>query len=126
MSETAPAEPQSHFANNIAYAVIIGMAVCFAATAIHFVKWLIPAWDARSVLIACIAAALEAAISYWSLKHLPTAERQTVFYRATEWAVILVVMKLFTELRAGPQNLLDNIMLWPVNFPIHLFSSAIF
>ena len=84
------------------YLAAFGMVVCFAAIFIQFIKWLVPDLDMRGMLVACALTALEAFISYWLVRHLPTAEKQLAFYRVTEFVILLVALKVFTELRAGP------------------------
>lgn len=104
------------------YVVVLGMVICFAIIAIQFIKWIVPSWDARDVLLFCILAALEAVASFWLVKRLPTAERQILPYRITEWIIILIVLKFLTELTAGPIHFWNNLLLWPVNFPANFLT----
>jgi hypothetical protein len=104
------------------YLAAFGMVVCFAATFIQFIFWLIPGLDERGMLVACALTALEAFISFWLVRHLPTAEKQLAFYRVTEFAILLVALKVFAELRAGPESFLTNVILWPVQFPFYVLN----
>lgn len=108
------------------YAVACGMMICFAAVFIQFLLWLFPALDTRGMLLACTLAALEAFYSFWLVKRLPTAQIQIGWYRATEIAILLVALKLFTELRAGPASFWNNFLLWPVQFPFNIFNLQFF
>jgi hypothetical protein len=99
------------------------MITCFAAISIQFLQWLFPRWDARGVVIVCALTALEAIVSYWLVRRLPTAQRQIAYYRVTEWMVILIVLKFFTEMRAGPVNFWNNLLLWPDRFPSNILTS---
>ena len=108
------------------YAVACGMMICFAAVFIQFLLWLFPALDTRGMLLACTLAALEAFYSFWLVKRLPTAQIQIGWYRATEIAILLVALKLFTELRAGPASFWNNFLLWPVQFPFNILISNFF
>ena len=104
------------------YLAALGMVVCFAAIFIQFIQWLVPGLDVRGMLLACALTALEAFISFWLVRHLPTAEKQPAFYRVTEFAILLVALKVFTELRAGPESFLTNVILWPVQFPFNILN----
>ena len=104
------------------YAVVLGMVICLAIVAIQFLQWIVPTWDASGMLVLCILAAMEAVASHSLIKRLPTAQRQLLFYRLTEWAIILVLLKLFAELVAGPASLWNNILLWPDKFPFNILN----
>jgi hypothetical protein len=104
------------------YLTAFGMAICFASILIQFLKWLFSPFDARGLAIVCSLVVLEAFVSYWLIKRLPTAQRQIVYYRATEIVIILVALKLFAELRTGAAGLWNNLLLWPVQFPFHIFT----
>jgi hypothetical protein len=71
-------------------------------------------------------AALEAFYSFWLVKRLPTAQRQMGWYRTTEIVILLVAVKLFTELRAGPASFWSNFLLWPVQFPFNIINLQFF
>jgi hypothetical protein len=100
----------------------ICLMICFAAIVILFGRWLFTQWDTRGILILCGLASIEAIVSFWVVLKLPTAQRQIAFYRFTEWAVIFILIKFFTEFRAGSQHLFSNIQQWPINFPTNLLN----
>jgi len=112
-----------HWPVYASYVVALGMITCFAAISIQFLQWLFPRWDARGVVIVCALTALEAIVSYWLVRRLPTAQRQIAYYRVTEWMVILIVLKFFIEMRAGPVNFWNNLLLWPDRFPSNILTS---
>jgi hypothetical protein len=104
------------------YLAAYGMVICFATIFIQFLLWIAPGLDSRGMLIVCGLASLEAFISFWLVTHLPTAQKQLAFYRVTELGIILIVLKLFTELRAGPVSFWNNVSLWPVEFPFNVLT----
>jgi hypothetical protein len=105
------------------YVVVLGMIACFATISIQFLQWLFPTWDARGMVVVCVLAALEAVASYWLIKRLPTAQRQIAYYRVTEWIIILIILKFFTELLAGPVSFWNNLLLWPDKFPSNILTT---
>ena len=104
------------------YGTASGMLVCFAAILIHVLLWLYPKLNTHGTLLVCALVVLEAFFSFWLIKRLPTAQRQIVFYRGTELVLLLIGLKLFTELRAGPASFRNNFLLWPVQFPFNILT----
>ena len=74
------------------------------------------------MLLACGLAALEAFFSFWLLNQLSSARSRLFMYRCTEVLILLVILKFFTELRAGPASFWNNFLLWPVDFPFNLLT----
>ena len=107
---------------NASYAAAWGMTVCFAAILVQFLRWLDPSLDGRGLLLVCGLAALEAFFSFWLIQQLAAARDQAFMYRGTEVLILLVILKLFTELRAGPASFWSNFLLWPVDFPFNLLT----
>jgi hypothetical protein len=121
MTEAAtPLPPWRRWPVPASYLTASGMILCFAAVLTRFLAWLFPTMDSRSLLLVCALAILEAFASFWLVKHLPTAQRQPVYYRGTELVILFVALKLFAELRAGPAVFWNNFLLWPVQFPMNL------
>jgi hypothetical protein len=112
-----------HWPVYASYVVALGVITCFAAISIQFLQWLFPNWNAQGVIFLCALTALEAFISNWLVRRLPTAQRQIAYYRVTEWLVILIILKFFTEMRAGPLNFWNNLLLWPDRFPSNILTS---
>jgi hypothetical protein len=104
----------------------LGMLTCFAAILIQFFTWLFSPLDAHGVVIACSLGVLEAFVSFWLIKHLPTAQKQIAYYRATEVILILIALKFFIELRTGVAGLWNNMLLWPENFPFTILNKNYF
>jgi hypothetical protein len=108
------------------YATTCGMVVCFAAIIIRFLLWLFPDWNVHGMVIICTLVVLETFISFWFAKHLPTAQRQIAFYRGTELVILLVALKIFTDLRNGPESFWKSLLLWPVQFPFNILTGQYF
>ncbi len=127
MSDTplpvAANEDSRGFPVYLSYAVVLGMEICLAILVIQFMQWVVPSWDARGMIVVCIIAALEAVASRWLIQRLPTAQRQVYHYRITEWVILLVLLKLFTELVLGTENFVNNYNLWLVDFPNNIFNT---
>jgi hypothetical protein len=104
------------------YAAASGMVICFAAVFIQFLNWLFPNLLTPGVLFVCGFVVLEAFLSFSLVKRLPTAQRQIAYYRVTEMVILLLGLKIFTELRIGPENLRSNLSLWPVEFPFNILT----
>ncbi len=117
---TAPI--QRRWPINAAYLAAFGMITCGAAVLIQFLLWFFPTLDPRGMLLACALAALEAMLSFWLIKRLPTAQRQTAWYRGTEVLILLVALKFFTELRSGTASFWSNFLLWSVAFPSNILN----
>jgi Domain of unknown function (DUF4129) len=107
----------------VSYATACGMVICFAAVFIQFLAWFFPTLDIRGMLLVCVLAVVESFFSFWLVKRLPTAQRQMAYYRGTEMVILLVALKFFTELRAGPASFWNNFLLWPVQFPFNILST---
>ena len=120
--ESAPLFDAKRWPVYASYGIVLGMVICLAIVTVQFLQWISPVWDSRGMITICILAAIEAVASRWLVQRLPTAERQIIFYRLTEWAIILVILKLITELLVGPANLLNNLSLWLVNFPFNILN----
>jgi len=123
---TEAAGPNAGWRHRLIYASYVtasGMLVCFASILIHVLLWLYPKLDTRGTLLVCALVVLEAFFSFWLIKRLPTAQRQIAFYRGTELLLLLVGLKLFTELRAGPASFWNNFLLWPVRFPFNILTA---
>lgn len=120
----APARHEGRWAIYASYLIVMGMLACFAATAIHLAQWFFPAWDARGLALVCALVAVEAVVSYWLIKYLPSAQMQVGYYRLSEWLILLAVLKIFTEARPGMDNLLRNVLMWPTDFPSNLLTGA--
>jgi hypothetical protein len=108
------------------YAAACGMVICFAIIFVQFLLWLFPTLDISGLVFVCTLVVMEAFLSFWLLKHLPTAQRQIAYYRGTELVILLVALKLFTELRAGPASFWKDILLWPVHFPFNILTGQYF
>jgi len=104
------------------YVAAFGMIICFAAILIQFLGWADPSLDGRGMLLACALASLEAFFSFWLLGQLSSARSQIFMYRGTEVLILLIILKFFTELRAGPASFWNNFLLWPVDFPLNLLT----
>ena len=104
------------------YAAAFGMITCFALIIIQFLSWLDPSLDGRGMFLVCALAALEAFLSFWLINHLSTARSQIFLYRGTEVAILLIILKFFTELRAGTASFWNNFLLWPDEFPFNILT----
>ncbi len=125
MSEEAePIFIPRRFTYYAGYVVVFGMLICFAIATIQFLLWLVPTWNPSGMVFVCSLAAIEAVASHRLIKQLHSAEQQIIFYRITEWVILLVGLKLYTELILGPANFWNNFQLWPVNFPENIFQFA--
>jgi Domain of unknown function (DUF4129) len=107
---------------NASYVAALGMIICFAAVLLQFLRWVDPSMDGRGMLVACGLAALEAFFSFWLINQLATARNQAFLYRGTEVVILLIILKFFTELRAGTASFWNNFLLWPVDFPFNLLN----
>ena len=115
---------------NASYLSAFGMVICFAAILLQFLRWADPSLDGRGMLLVCGLAALEAFFSFWLINQLATARNQAFLFRGTEVIILLILLKFFTELRAGTASFWNNLVLWPVNFPfnimtVHYFLTAL-
>ncbi len=123
MDTAAPAERRLNLPLAGSYLVVLGMLICLSIVVIDFLRWLVPTWDPGGMVIVCVLAAIEAVVSHRLIRQLQTAQHQMLFYRLTEWLLILLALKLFAELSLGPANFWMNVRLWPVSFPENIFNS---
>jgi hypothetical protein len=123
MTEAAgPNTGWRHWLIYASYTAAAGMVICFSVILIQVLLWLYPKLDIRGTLFVCAVVVLEAFFSFWLIKQLPTAQRQIAYYRGTELILLMVGLKLFTELRGGLVNLWNNFHLWPVQFPFNILT----
>ena len=108
------------------YVVVLGMLICLAITAVHFLQWIFPFWNGNGMVILCTLAAVEAGASHRLIRQLSSAQHQLVYYRITEWILLSIVIKVFAELSLGPANFWSNLRLWGVAFPENIFNGAFF
>jgi hypothetical protein len=102
--------------------LLLGMAAAYALVAIQLCQRIYPDWDATAVFWACLLGGVEAISSYWAIKRLPTAERRLGYYRLTEWVLLAILIKVFTEARGGFDGLWLNILAWPQDFPFRILN----
>ncbi len=123
MTETGePVERRINLPLFGSYLVVLGMLICLSIVVVDFLRWLVPSWSPGGMVVVCILAAIEAVVSHRLIRQLQTAQHQMLFYRLTEWLLILLALKLFAELSLGPASFWMNIQLWPVNFPENIFN----
>ncbi|MBN2386810.1 MAG: DUF4129 domain-containing protein [Anaerolineales bacterium] len=106
----------------VARLLVVVMAVCFGFTVAEFAAWGFPGWPSGGIAVVCVLMATEAALTAWFLKERALPGIQAFAYRAGEWVILLLLLKLFSELHGGPQALWTNIRQWRQDFPIHLFN----
>jgi hypothetical protein len=121
----APAQGGRGFIFFACYAVSFGMVVCISLAIIHFIQWLIPTWDAGSMLVVCMLAFFEAIASHWLIRQISAIQHQMIVYRASEWVVIILILKIFAELSLGPASFYDNFRLWLVQFPMNIVNGRL-
>ena len=119
---SSPVPLRRRWTVHASYLAAAGMIICFAAVLIQFLFWLFPTLDTHNLLVVCTLAVLESFASFWLIKRLPTAERQIVYYRGTELVILLIALKFFAELHAGAAGFWNNFLLWPVQFPLNVFT----
>src|SRR5512140_1129992 len=124
--ETLPALFTRRFTYYAAYVVMLGMLICLASVSIGFMQWLVPTWNSTGMLLVCTLAAIEAIASNRLIKQLNTVQHQLAFYRVTEWAIIVLLLKMYLELSLGTASFNANFNLWLVNFPENIFNGRFF
>jgi hypothetical protein len=124
--ETVPALFTRRFTYYASYVIVLAMIICLAIVCIQFMQWLVPTWNSSGMVLVCTLAAIEAAASNRLIKQLHSAQHQLAFYRITEWAIIIILLKLFVEFSLGPANFQANFNQWPVSFPQNIFNGRLF
>lgn len=108
------------------YIIVLGMMVCLAITMIGFLQWILPTWNASGMVFISILAYVEAIASNWLIRRMNAIQHQMVIYRLTEWAIIIVILKVFSELILGQANFAANFNLWFIQFPENVFNGRFF
>jgi hypothetical protein len=104
------------------YAIVYLMIACFTMTAFGLLAWLLPWWNATGMVVVCLLISLEAFLSSRLVWQIPVFRAQAIYFRITEWLTILVLLKVFTELRPGFDHLLQNISLWRQDWITYFFT----
>ncbi len=80
------------------------------------------AYAPQGVMLFGFLVTAEALYSCRLIKNLPASDDRKPYYRLTEWVVILLLLKVFTEIRFGFDHFLQNVMAWPKSFAESFFT----
>lgn len=98
-----------------AQVVVLLMMNCVNIICVMAAGWVSSNFAPQGMMLFGFVVTVEALYSTRLIKSLPASDRNP-YYRVTEWVVILLLLKVFTELRFGLDHFLQNIAAWPKNF----------
>ena len=96
--------------------VVAGMMTCVAISVVGLIRLLVPAWNPAYLLAAVFLISLEAIASNRLIRHHRLRGKRLLQFRAAEWVVILLALKLLSYLPRGADPLLRDLALWREDF----------
>ena len=117
-----PGPQNERWTSFFSHLMLIVLVACLGIGCLHLGKYLAPGWDTTGLLGLFIFITLEAILS--ARLEVPAESRLT--YRISEWIVILILTKLFTELRFGVAYFVHNLQAWSTDFLPSFFTTALF
>ncbi|MFQ6058053.1 MAG: DUF4129 domain-containing protein [Anaerolineae bacterium] len=108
---------ENHWVRNLFRPLVVaGMMTCVAVSVVGLVRLFVPAWDATYLLVAVFLISLEAITSNRLIRHHSLRGGNLLRFRAAEWVVILLALKLLSYLPQGLDQLLADLALWRQDF----------
>jgi hypothetical protein len=80
------------------YGIAWLMTACFAMAAIRLAIVLFPWWRSSGILVICFLVSLEAFLTDRLTHQSPVFRSQKIYFRITEWLVLLILLRLLTGL----------------------------
>jgi hypothetical protein len=103
------------------HVMLILMMICVSYGCVHFGEFVYSGWNSAGLLGLCLFIILEAVLS--SRVNVPPANKW--IYRVSEWIVIIILVKIFTEIRSGWLYFAHNMLQWSRDFILTFFSPAL-
>ena len=104
-----------------AHSVLILMMTCVSFGFVRFGEFFFSGWNSAGVVGLCIFTILEAVLT--SRVDVPSANK--LIYRASEWIVLILLVKVFTDIRSGWLYFTHNMLQWSRDFILTFFSPAL-
>ena len=104
-----------------AQVIVLLMMTCVNVLCVMAAGWVTSGFAPQGVMFFGFLVTVEALSSTRLIKSLPASDRKP-YYRVTEWVVILLILKVFTELRFGFNFFIQNIVAWPKSFAENFFT----
>lgn len=101
----------------LAQVMVLLMMACVNIILVQTAAWMSSKYDSKGMVIFGILVSLEALVSSYVFHTQPLGVDRIPFLRLAEWVVIILMVKLFTEIRLGIDYLIQNIISWPESFP---------
>lgn len=101
--------------------LIATMFACIALSVVQFFLSFSPTWNATYLIVCVFFISLEAFFSRRMVRQYRISGSEWWTFRAAEWVVILLLVKLLSYVVPGPRALLDDMALWQKD-PTTIFS----
>ncbi len=105
-----------------AHILVLLMMACVNIIYVMTAGWMSSKYNSRGVIFFGFLITVEALISSLILQARPIGDDRKPYYRLAEWIVILLAVKIFTEIRFGFDFLVQNILSWPRSFSESFFT----
>jgi hypothetical protein len=106
----------------LAHAIVGLMLACAAVSIVQLGEYLLPNWHGTYLVFLSLIVSLEAMVSHRMMKGIYFFTPEWVLYRASEWIVILIGLKLALYAVNGFGPLWLDISLWRQNFAENFFT----
>ncbi|MBN2146924.1 MAG: hypothetical protein JW726_06030, partial [Anaerolineales bacterium] len=110
----------------ISYGLTAALVVCFTIGVVQVGERIVPDWNGGYLPWFCLLVALEALYSQRQMRRSVDIQTGTVVYRAVEWVVMLVLLKLVIYLVNGFQRLWADLSFSQDNFIDGFFTPEYF
>lgn len=112
-------EQRTTFAAQI---IVLLMMLCVNILCVMAAGWMSPKFYSQGVITFGFLVTVEALYSCRLIKSRPADENRKLYYRLTEWIVILLLLKVFTEIRFGFGFFIQNVISWSRSFSESFFT----
>lgn len=96
--------------------LVLLMMTCVNIICVMTSGWMSSKYNSQGVILFSLFITMEAMISCLVLQALPVGDDRKPYYRLAEGIVILLIVKIFTEIRFGLDFLIHNLISWPRSF----------
>ena len=91
--------------------IVLMMMICVAIACVMAAGWAFSNFTPDGMVMLGFLVSAEALYSYRHLRSLRASNESKPYHRLAEWVLIVLLLKVFTEIRFGLDHLIQNIVL---------------
>ncbi len=103
--------------------LVAALMASFSVSVVQLVGRIFSTWDGRYLVVLALIFSLEALYTRGRLGHRAFPNAEWFYYRLSEWAVILLALRLTLYALRGFPQLLADMQSWPENFGATFFTA---